>query len=90
MIPTMILFGLAFGRWWRSTLVVGTVGWAAVLLAGDIVQSAHEVAGAAAFGFGNTLAGVAVHQMALRLVRSVRDARVAAAPQASPPGRRGA
>lgn len=79
MIPTMILFGLGFGRWWRSTLVVGTVGWAALLPAGDIVQSADEVGGAVALGFANTLAGIAVHQLVLRLVRNVRKARRGAA-----------
>jgi hypothetical protein len=79
MIPTMILFGLVFGRWWRSTLIVGTVGWPVLLLTGDILQSAQEVAGAAALGFANTLVGVSVHQLVLRVVRNERRARRAPA-----------
>lgn len=75
MIPTMILFGLVFGRWWRATLVVGTIGWAGLLMSEGIVQSAQEVAGAAALGFVNTLVGVAVHQGVLWLLRRVRTRR---------------
>jgi hypothetical protein len=75
MIPTMILFGLIFGRWWRSTLVVGTIGWAVLLMSEGIVQSAQEIAEAAALGFANTLVGVAVHQGVLRLVRNIRKSR---------------
>lgn len=80
MIPTMLLFGLVFGRWWRSTLVVGTIGWPALLLAGGILQSAGQIGGAAALGFANTLAGVLVHQLVLALVRKLRKGQSVPAP----------
>ena len=75
MIPTMILFGLIFGRWWRSTLVVGTIGWAGLLMSESIVAPAQKVASAAALGFVNTLVGVAMHQGVLWLLRRVRTRR---------------
>lgn len=69
MIPTMILFGLISGRWWKTSMVVGTLAWPLLLLATEIIQSPPEVLGAAGLGLVNTLAGVVVHQLALRLVR---------------------
>lgn len=72
MIPTMILFGLVAGRWWKTSLVAGTIGWPLLLLAQDILRTPREVLDAAALGLVNTLVGVAVHQLALRLLRSSR------------------
>jgi uncharacterized YccA/Bax inhibitor family protein len=80
-IPTMILFGLVFGRWWKTTLVAGTLGWSLLLLAGGILHSLQEVAGAAALGLANTLVGVAIHQLFLRLVRALRRRRTSPARQ---------
>jgi hypothetical protein len=37
MIPTMILFGLVFGRWWRVTLVAAALGWPLLLVVIDVV-----------------------------------------------------
>jgi hypothetical protein len=71
-IPTLILFGLVFGRWWKTSLAVGTLGWPLLLLAGDILHSPKEVAGAAALGLANTLVGVVIHQLFLRLIRALR------------------
>ena len=68
MIPTMILFGLVAGRWWKTALVLGTVLWVALLyFDGTIV--AYQLPAAALFGLVNTAVGVAVHQGALTLVR---------------------
>lgn len=75
MIPTVILFGLLCGRWWKSGLVAGTLGWPLFLLANDILHSPQEVLGALGLGFVNTFAGVAVHQLALSLVRTARKRR---------------
>ena len=77
MIPTMIIFGLLAGRWWKSALVVGTVGWVAVLLVTGVIDPSQTVLifGATFFGLANTGVGVAVHQGTLRLVRSVRSNR---------------
>lgn len=69
MIPTLILFGLIFGRWWRSSLVVGTVGWPVLLLATHTVSSLAETAGAAGLALLNTGVGVLIHQAVSTLVR---------------------
>ena len=71
MIPTMILFGLVLGRWWKSAIVAGAVLWAVSLLLAGIVGGAYVVS-AAAFGAAHTAVGVAVHQATLWLVRSIR------------------
>jgi hypothetical protein len=72
MIPTMIVFGLVAGRWWKTSLVAGTISWPTLLLVQDILHAPREVLGAAALGLVNTLAGVTVHQLALRLIRATR------------------
>jgi hypothetical protein len=68
MIPTMIVFGLLTGRWWKTSLVLGTVGWAAVLSLTGAVTAA-QIPAAALFGLVNTGVGVAIHQGVLRFVR---------------------
>ncbi|WP_430868660.1 hypothetical protein [Demequina aurantiaca] len=80
MIPTMIIFGLLAGRWWKSALVVGTVGWVAVLLTTGVIEPSETalIFGAAFFGLANTCVGVALHQGTLRLVKSVRSSRLTA------------
>lgn len=72
MIPTLILFGLVFGRWWKTTLAAGTLGWPLLLLANDVLSPPGGIAGAAMLGFVNTLAGVAVHQSFLGVIRAFR------------------
>jgi antibiotic biosynthesis monooxygenase (ABM) superfamily enzyme len=71
MIPTMIVFGLVFGRWWKLAIAVGAVLWPTILVFTGVIGVA-DVLGAAAFGALNTAVGVAVHQVALLLVRSIR------------------
>ena len=75
MIPTMIIFGLLAGRWWKSALVAGAVVWVAILLVtGDTGASELPllIVGGAFFGLANTGIGVAIHQGLLWLVRSAR------------------
>ena len=74
LIPTMIIFGLLAGRWWKSALVVGAVGWVVVLLVSDVLDISQPLIiwGAAILGLANTGVGVAIHQGVLWLVRSVR------------------
>ncbi len=71
MIPTMILLGLVLGRWWKSAIAGGAVVWPAILAFGGVIGGT-DMLGAAAVGALNTAAGVAVHQAALWLVRSIR------------------
>lgn len=74
MIPTLILFGLAFGRWWRTTLAVAAIGWPTWILAdGSQAFSWQLVLGAAGFAIANTAVGIVGHQGILKGVRAVRD-----------------
>lgn len=82
MIPVMLLFGLLAGRWWKTALIAGAVGWAVVLLATGVI-GLDGVLGAMALGLLNTAVGVGIHQGVLRLVRRTRpDADAPAAPVA--------
>jgi hypothetical protein len=71
-VPTMIAFGLVFGRWWKSALVVGSLGWPAALLASSTI-TAEQLPAALGLGLANTTVGVAVHQAVLRAVRALRS-----------------
>ena len=59
MIPTMLLFGLVVGRWWKTCLVVGTLGWPLLLWFDNIIESPNEFLGAAGLAALNTAVGVA-------------------------------
>jgi len=81
-IPTMIVFGLAFGRWWKSAIISGAMLCPVILIVAGIAGRADIVDGAvilsaAVLGAANTAAGVAVHQTILWLVRSIRRKRAA-------------
>jgi hypothetical protein len=69
MIPTMILFGLVLGRWWRAALVAGTIVWPAIVLADGAINSVVEVFSAAGLGVANAAVGVLLHQAALQAYR---------------------
>jgi len=74
MIPTLILFGLLFGRWWRLALVIGAVGWPVLLLATGTAAADAELFGVAGLAFANTGVGVAVHRGVLWGTRRYRRA----------------
>lgn len=78
MIPTMIVFGLLFGRWWRLSGAAAVIVWPLILVMTGVLGIAPRLAGAAAFGLVNAAAGVAAHQAVLRLVRLLRRPRVRA------------
>jgi hypothetical protein len=80
MIPTLILFGLVLGRWWRPALAVAAVGWPAVLVAVDVMELEVGLVGAAALAVLNTGVGVVVHQAVWRAVRRLRDRQRAGTP----------
>ena len=71
MIPTMVIFGLVAGRWWKTALVIGALGWAAILLLEGVITPS-QIPGAMMFGLANTAVGVAIHQGVLCLVRRLR------------------
>lgn len=72
MIPTLILFGLVFGRWWRLSLVAAAVGWPALLVATDVMDVEVGLLGAAGLAVINAGVGVLVHQGALSALRLLR------------------
>ncbi len=72
MIPTMILFGLLLGRWWRSALIVGTSAWTVVLWSEGLLRTPTEILGAAALAFANSAVGVVAHQMVLATAHRAR------------------
>lgn len=76
MIPTMIVFGLVLGRWWRLALVAAAVGWPVLLVADGVTDVEVELLGAAGLAVANTAVGVLVHQGALMGVRKSRRRRV--------------
>jgi hypothetical protein len=80
MIPTLILFGLVFGRWWRPALTVAAVGWPAVLVAGDVMELEVGLVGAAALAVLNAGVGVLVNQAVWRAVRRLREKHGAGTP----------
>ena len=61
MIPTMILFGLLLGRWWKFALIVGTSAWTVLLRSQGLLATPPEIVGAAALALVNTAAGVLAH-----------------------------
>lgn len=69
MIPTMILFGLVSGRWWKSALVAAAILWPTLLWAGGVITTPGEAIAAAVLGVLNSAVGVGAHQLVLGLVR---------------------
>jgi hypothetical protein len=65
-VPTLLLAGLVFGKWWRISIPAATIGWAVLLLADGTVSDLTHFAGAAWFGFINVTVGALVFQ-AVRL-----------------------
>lgn len=72
MVPTIILFGLLLGRWWKSALAATVLVWPAMLWSAGVVSTPGEVAGAATLALLNGAVGVGVHHLVLGLVRSAR------------------
>ena len=72
MIPTMIVLGLVFGRWWRSSLVAAAVVWPVLLVATDVMSVEAGLFAASALATANAAVGVLVHQMILRMARQLR------------------
>ena len=74
MIPTLILFGLLLGRWWRLSLVTAALGWPAALVATDVISVGPGLLGASGLAIANTGVGVLIHQGLLLTIRNGRRA----------------
>lgn len=72
MIPTMILFGVVFGRWPLAALAAAAVLWPALLVATSVMGIERGLFAGAALSVVNTAAGVVVHQVVLLVVRWLR------------------
>ncbi len=74
MIPTLIMIGAIFGRWWRVTLLVSAVGWPVLLVVTGAMSPGPALVGATGLAVLNTGAGVLLHQGILRGGRKLRRA----------------
>lgn len=74
MIPTMLLLGLALGRWPWIALAVAVFVWPLMLVASDAATfaDAGTLLGGAALAVVNAGIGVLVHQACLRTWRHAR------------------
>jgi len=70
----MILFGFAFGRWWRWSILSGSIVWAVLLFATHSMEgsSVGMWFGAILFGAVNAALGVALFLLARMAVRAFR------------------
>ncbi|SEG49039.1 hypothetical protein SAMN04489712_105511 [Thermomonospora echinospora] len=75
MIPTLILFGLLLGRWWRSSLIAAGLGWPILLVTSDVMSVEPGLLGASGLAMANTGVGVLIHQGILLMVRTRRRSR---------------
>jgi hypothetical protein len=73
-IPTLILFGLVFGRWWLATLIVSAIGWPVLLIATDVESGIAFVIGAGTLAVANAGVGILIHRALWLLVRGVTSA----------------
>ena len=73
-IPTMIVFGIVFGRWWRLSIPAGGVVWGLLLLATHSMPGSSDVAWLEAIllGVANTAVGGALFVLARLVVRALR------------------
>jgi len=68
-IPTMMVFGLVLGRWWRLALIVAALGWPLLLVTTNVTNVEVGLLGAAGLAVLNTGVGAVIHHVALRVVR---------------------
>jgi hypothetical protein len=71
LIPTLLLAGILFGKWWRVSIPVGSIGWAILLASTGVVSGPGGVASAALFAFVNVTVGVLVFQGARSAIRAI-------------------
>ena len=69
MIPSLILFGFVFGRWWKLSLAASAMAWPLLLVVTRVIGLEWGLMGAAVLAVGNTLAGVLVLQGVLWIAR---------------------
>lgn len=70
----MILIGLVFGHWWRTTLIVAAIGWPLLLIATSVDIELVALPAAAALGAANAAVGILVHHALWLFVRGATGA----------------
>jgi hypothetical protein len=60
-IPTLIMVGAVFGRWWRVTLLVSAVGWPVLLVVTGATSPGPALVGAVGLALLNAGAGALLH-----------------------------
>jgi hypothetical protein len=70
-IPTLILVGLVFGRWWRFVVPLAALGWPVLLIATGVDNGLDFLLVAAALAVANVLVGVLVFRLLWLFVRGL-------------------
>jgi riboflavin transporter FmnP len=70
----MILLGLVFGHWWKTTLIVVILGWPVLLLVAGVDIEPSALPAAAALGAANAAVGILVHQALWLFARGLTSA----------------
>jgi hypothetical protein len=63
-IPTLLLVGLVFGRWWRVVIPAAAIGWAVLLVVAGVDSGPSFAVAAALLGAINVAVGAVVFQAA--------------------------
>ena len=71
MIPTVLLFGFLFGRWWKIAIPAAILGWPAFLVADGVVHGLPFAVAAGLLAAGNVAVGALAFQLVRRLIRPV-------------------
>ena len=69
MIPTLLLVGLLFGRWWKIAVPVAVVGWPALLIATGVDSGVGFAVWAGLLAVANVVVGVLASQVVRLMVR---------------------
>lgn len=72
MIPTLLLVGLVFGRWWRIVIPLATVIWIVLVsVTADPTADVGDALLAAALAAANVTVGALLHQLLWLLARGI-------------------
>jgi hypothetical protein len=74
-IPTLLLVGLLFGRWWRWVIPLGVLGWVLALMFTDVGSGLRFALSAGSFAVANLAVGVLVNQGVRASFRSLAASR---------------
>jgi hypothetical protein len=74
MVPTLLIVGFLFGRWWRFAAPVAILGWPAWLIVAGVGSGPGFALGATVVAALNVAVGVVAYQVLRRLARGVSAA----------------